>query len=196
LQVKQTYRPSKEKTMAKELKPGEQVTVDSELNLNKTSEAYKKGLKQIKPGDIGEVVGPAEGRALTVKFNGIETVVSKLRLMRPGESSAPKAPPAVRKPTPAKPTSGAAPKVAAQPVATAPQATTPVKKPSAQAVEESTLQLLNAVANKLLLKGGTRVEPDGVIELALKELPAEVRERLQALIDAKLAFNPKELPKK
>jgi hypothetical protein len=55
---------------------------------------------------------------------------------------------------------------------------------------------LNAVANKLLLRGETRVEPDGLIELSLHELPAEVRERLQALIDAKLAFNPKDLGKK
>jgi hypothetical protein len=187
--------------MAKELKPGEPVTVDSELNLSKTSEAYKHGLKQIKPGDIGEVVGPAEGRALTVKFNGIETVVSKLRLIRPGQSSAPKAPPAARKPAPpkpapAKPTSGAAPQTAAQPVKKTQQATAPVKEAPARDIEEGALQLLNTVANKLLLKGGTRVEHNGVVELALNDLPAEVRERLQALIDAKLAFNPKDLPKK
>ena len=54
---------------------------------------------------------------------------------------------------------------------------------------------VNAVANKLLLKGGSRVEQDGVVELSLHELPADVRERLQALIDAKLAFNPKDLGK-
>jgi cell division septation protein DedD len=195
------YRPHKENTMAKELKPGEQVTVDSELHPSKTSEAYKKGLKQIKPGDIGEVVGPAEGRALTVKFNGIETVVSKLRLIRSGEAAAQKAPPAARKPAPpkppqAKPTSGAVPRADAQPVEKTQQATAPAKESSAHAVEEGAFQLLNAVANKLLLKGGTQVEQNGVVELALKDLPAEVRERLQALIDAKLAFNPKDLPKK
>jgi hypothetical protein len=176
--------------MAKELKPGEPVTVDSELNLNKTSAAYKQGLQQIKPGDIGEVVGPAEGRALTVKFNGIETVVSKLRLVRPGEVSAQKTQPAARKP--------AKPKTApAKPKSTpTPQATEAIKEAPAQDVEDSALHLLNAVANKLLLKGGTRVEQDGMVELALKDLPADVRQRLQALIDAKLAFNPKELRKK
>jgi hypothetical protein len=176
--------------MAKDLKPGEPVTVDSELNLDKTSAAYKQGLKQIKPGEIGEVVGQAEGRALKVKFNGIETVVSKLRLIRPGEASAQKTQPAA--PKPAKPKAAPA-KPKSVP---APQATAVVKEVPAQDVEESALHLLNAVANKLLLKGGTRVEQDGMVELTLKDLPPDVRQRLQALIDAKLAFNPKELRKK
>ena len=82
--------------MAKELKPGEQVTVNRELHISQKSEAYQQGLKRVKPGDIGEVVGPAEGRALTVKFNGIDMVVSKLRLARPGESPAQKEKPAAR----------------------------------------------------------------------------------------------------
>jgi hypothetical protein len=51
------------------------------------------------------------------------------------------------------------------------------------------------VANNLLIKGSTRVEQDGVVELSLHDLPADVRARLQALIDAKLAFNPKDLGK-
>src|SRR5512147_1615880 len=96
--------------MAKELKSGEQVTVNRELHLSRKSEAYQHGLKRVKPGDVGEVVGPAEGRALTVKFNGIETVVSKLRLARPGEGAVHKEKTAARKPTPAK-----AVKVAASP---------------------------------------------------------------------------------
>ncbi len=176
--------------MATELKPGEQVTVNRELHINRTSEAYQHGLKRVKPGDLGEVVGPAEGRALTVKFNGIDTVVSKLRLTRPGQLPAPKAKPAARKPAHAKAAKASATRGAA------PQATAPVKASPAQDFEDGALHLLNAVANKLLLKGGSRVEQDGVVELSLRDLPADVRGRLQALIDAKLAFNPKDLGKK
>ena len=176
--------------MAKELKFGEQVTVKRDVPVSRKSAAYQQGLKKIKPGDIGEVVGPAEGRALTVKFKGIETVVSKLRLTRPDESPAQKDKPAARKPATEKPTPGAAPQPADRSVAET-QQPVPVHD-----FEEGALHLLNAVANQLLLKGGTRVDPDGVVQLSLKDLPAEVHERLQALIDAKLAFNPKDLGKK
>jgi hypothetical protein len=188
--------------MAKELRPGERVTVIGELRNSNKSAAYKQGLKKIYPGDIGEVVGPAEGRALTVKFNGIETVVSKQRLTRPGESPAQKDKPVARKPASpksakAKPTPAAAPQAVARPVEETQQRAATQAKPSpAHDFEEGAFQLLNAVANKLLLRGGTRVEQDGVVELSLKDLPAEVRERLQVLIDAKLAFNPKDLVKK
>ena len=177
--------------MAKELKPGESVTVNREVHLSRTSEAYQHGLKRVKPGDLGEVVGPAAGRALTVKFNGIDTVVSKQSLIRPGEPPAQTAKPAAKKPAPAK----AAKATTSAPDA-APRATAPVKAATAPDFEDSALHLFNAVANKLLLKGGTRVEPDGVVELSLHDLPADVRERLQALIDAKLAFHPKDVRKK
>ncbi len=177
--------------MAKDLKPGEPITVNRELHLSRKSDAYQRGLKRVKPGDIGEVVGPAAGRALTVKFNGIDTVVSKQSLIRPGEPPAQKAKPAARKPVPAKAAKATIPAPDA-----APRATAPVKASPALDFEESALHLLNAVANKLLLKGGTRVEPDGVVELSLHDLPADVRERLQALIDAKLAFHPKDFRKK
>jgi hypothetical protein len=175
--------------MAKELKPGERVTVNRELHIKRTSEAYQHGLKRVKPGDLGEVVGPAEGRALTVKFKGIDTVVSKLRLARPEQPPATKAKPAARKPVQAK-----AAKASATP-GTAPQASAHVKASPAQDFEDGALHLLNTVANKLLLKGSTRIEQDGVVEVSLHDLPANVRERLQALIDAKLAFNPKDLGK-
>ncbi len=173
--------------MAKELKPGEPVTVKRELHLSRKSEAYQHGLKRVKPGEVGEVVGPAAGRALTVKFHGIETVVSKLRLARPEEVAAHKEKTAARKPSQA-----TAVKAAASPDAL-PQPPVQVKAALPQEVEDGALHLLNAVANKLLLKGSTRVEPDGVVELSLHDLPADVRARLQALIDAKLAFNPKDL---
>ncbi len=176
--------------MAKELKPGEPVTVNREVHMSRQSEAYQHGLKRVKPGDVGEVVGPAEGRALTVKFKGIETVVSKLRLARPGEVGGQKEKPATRKPTQA-----TAVKAAASPD-TLPQPPAQVKAALPQEVEDGALHLLNAVANKLLLKGSIRVEQDGVVELSLHDLPADVRARLQALIDAKLAFNPKDLGKK
>ena len=176
--------------MAKELKPGEQVTVNREVHVSRKSEAYQHGLKRVKPGDVGEVVGPAEGRALTVKFNGIETVVSKLSLARPGEGAAHKEKAAARKRPQAKAVKAAASLDAM------PQPPVQVKAAPPQDVEDGALHLLNAVANKLLLKGSTRVEPDGVVELALHDLPADVRARLQALIDAKLAFNPKDLGKK
>ena len=173
--------------MAKELKPGEQVTVNREVHISRKSEAYQHGLKRVKPGDVGEVVGPAEGRALTVKFNGIETVVSKLRLARPGEVPVQKEKPAARKRSQARAT--VTPGAASQdPIQ--------VTASPAHAMEEGALHLLNAVANKLLLKGSTRVEQDGMVELSLHDLPAEVRERLQALIDAKLAFHPKDLGQK
>jgi hypothetical protein len=176
--------------MAKELKVGEKVTVNREVHINRNSEAYQHGLKRVKPGDVGEVVGPAEGRALTVKFKGIDTVVSKLRLARPEQPPAPKAKNAARKPVQAKVT-----KASATPAA-APQASAPVAASPAQDFEDGALHLLNTVANKLLLKGSTRIEQDGVVEVSLHDLPATVRERLQALIDAKLAFNPKDLGQK
>src|SRR5579862_9165900 len=105
-----------ETTMAQELKPGEQVTVNREVPFSRQSGAYKVGIKQVNPGDIGEVVGPAEGRALTVRFNGIETVVSKQSLTRLGEAPVQKEKPMARKQVKGKPTSGGALKAAVQAV--------------------------------------------------------------------------------
>ena len=181
--------------MAKELKPGEPVTVKREVPFPRKSDAYKQGIKSITPGEIGEVVGPAEGRALTVKFHGIETVVAKQSLVRPGEALTQKDKPAAQKPAKGKSTSGAAPQSAVRAAAETPMAPPQVQARPEQDFEKGARELLNAVANKLLLRGGTRVEQDGVVELSLHDLPEEVRERLQALIDAKLAFNPKDLRK-
>lgn len=180
--------------MARDLKRGEPVTVKSEVHMSSKSEAYKHGLKKIAKGDIGEVVGPAEGRALTVRFKGVDAVVSKQSLERPTGAPPQKAKPTAAKPAKAKP-------ALAKPVATA-QAATPSPEPASQAnaspaqdIDDGGSQLLNAVANKLLLRGSTRVERESVVEVSLSELPADVRERLQALIDAKLAFNPRDLKK-
>src|SRR5690349_16213506 len=88
--------------MARDLKRGEPVTVKREVHMSSQSEAYKHGLKKIVKGDIGEVVGPAEGRALTVRFKGVNAVVSKLNLERPAGAPPQKAKPAAAKPAKAK----------------------------------------------------------------------------------------------
>src|SRR5437764_15484854 len=66
--------------MAKGLKSGDVVTVHKELRLPRKSEPYQQGLKRIKPGDMGKVVGEADGRSVLVEFNGVKLPLASQRL--------------------------------------------------------------------------------------------------------------------
>src|SRR4051794_39085440 len=75
--------------MARELKPGEQVQVKKTFRPKRASDAHQQGLKSVNPGDVGEVVGSAEGRSVVVRFKGIEFPITKQSLER-FEEPAPK----------------------------------------------------------------------------------------------------------
>ncbi len=61
---------------------------------------------------------------------------------------------------------------------------------------ESGLQLLNLIANKMWLKGPVKVQPGTAVEVSFSDLPAEERQQLQRLIDAKLSLDLRSLAKR
>src|SRR5271165_3572068 len=107
--------------MAKALKPGDQVTVRELLSFATTSEAYKKGLKSVKTGQIGHVIGPGVKRSVIVDFNGVQATITTLRLEKVEE--APQAAPRLGRP-----------KKSAQPI----RATTPSEAAPRQSPGKST----------------------------------------------------------
>src|SRR4051794_12238383 len=68
--------------MARELKPGEQVKVKKTFRPKRNSDAYQQGLTSVNPGEVGEVVGNAEGRSVVVNFKGIDVAITKQSLER------------------------------------------------------------------------------------------------------------------
>ncbi len=75
--------------MAKGLRIGDAVTVRTERRLPRNDPAYRQGLKRLRPGEFGQVVGAAEGRSVVVEFDGKRVTLSSQRLdrvVRPGLS--------------------------------------------------------------------------------------------------------------
>jgi hypothetical protein len=200
--------------MARDLKNGDRVVVKKTFRVKKGTPAHKQGLKTVKEGDTGEVVGPAEGRAVTVSFNGIEVPITKQSLTRaeeaeqtaaaPEEATKPAKTSRKQQETPAEPAQAAAEMPAQE--ETAPKRRG--RKPGsgrkavvvAQAADasgandaESGQQLVTLIANKLLLKGSVRAEPGTSIEVMLSDLPEPVRSQIQRLVDAKLSLDLKSL---
>src|SRR5438874_2473811 len=66
--------------MAKGLKVGDTVTVREELRLPRKDPAYQAGLHRLKPGELGTVVGPSDGRSVIVDFSGKKVTLSSQRL--------------------------------------------------------------------------------------------------------------------
>lgn len=154
--------------MARKLKPGDRVTVAGEVKFSKTSDAFKAGLQVIQPGEIGQVVNDAEGRAVYAEFNGIRALVSKRRLtIVKGKDSTAKGKrgPGRKAKNPAEST---------------------VTASGGQAFGT---QLINILANRLLSTGNTNPDDNSVVELRLGDLPADIRERVITLIEAKLALS-------
>ena len=75
--------------MAKALKAGDAVTVAKNYRFKKNSDEFKRGLKSLKPGDVGRVIDTAQGRSVKVEFKGQEGVIASQRLQRL-EDQAPK----------------------------------------------------------------------------------------------------------
>ena len=156
--------------MAKGLRIGDAVTVRQERRLPRNDPAYRQGLKRLRPGEIGQVVGAAEGRSVVVEFDGKRVTLSSQRLDRVVP------PPAAEAPEPqrasAERSAGAA-ATAADLIAY---------------VNTSNPGFVTTVANTLLTGGD---DPDRlVVELRLRDLPARVQKQIRALMQAKLALGP------
>ncbi len=196
--------------MAQALQIGEQVKVKRGFRPKPDSAAYQQGLKSVGPNLIGEVAGPApEGRAWLVSFDGIQVPVTKQNLIRvaevtkqprgrrpKAEQTAPQAQP-VPEPQSAESQRPDQEQAVPKRRGRRPGKAQPVEQPSnSTELGESGLQLLNLIANKMLLKGTVKVQSETAVEVSLSDLPAEVRQQLQRLIDAKLSLDLKSLVKR
>jgi hypothetical protein len=162
--------------MAQGLKIGDIVTVRKEIRLKRVDPAYKRGLKRLKPGQVGEVIDRAEGRSVVVEFNGTPVTLASQRFELAN-------PPASPKPENA----GEAPSDQVEPSA-----------PTARGIPDefklfdyNNPDFITAVANKLLMMGGLEPDPDMVVvQIRLSDLPAQIRKHAQALMRDKLALGP------
>src|SRR2546421_183306 len=66
--------------MAKGLKVGDAVTVREEMRLPRKSDVYQQGLRRLRRGDVGQVIGMAEGRSVIVEFEGKQIILASQRL--------------------------------------------------------------------------------------------------------------------
>src|SRR4051812_11545078 len=66
--------------MAKALKTGDKVKVIKEVKFNPDSPEYQSGLQSIQIGELGEVVGPGQGRSVVVDINGKQAAIGVQRL--------------------------------------------------------------------------------------------------------------------
>lgn len=164
--------------MARKLIPNEKVTVDQTVKFDPESETYQKGLFSVEPGQIGSVVGPAlQGRATIVDFDGVQAVISRLRLQRPASKGKGKG-------------RGSKKKVEQLP-------SPKIESSQAQDVipdqnfvpDDADLQLVSAITNTLLLSGGLKDDSEAVIQVRFADLPENVQKKIRNLMKAKLDFN-------
>lgn len=157
--------------MAKNLEPGDTVTVKAPVSLDKTSNAYKQGLEHIEPSSIGKVIEHSTGRSAIVEFNGIPVTLSTQRL------------------TKVEPAKRGRPKGTAQrpekPVLLPPQTFLEPTQPQSETYGS---EVITIIANKLLASGAVNPERETIIELRFADFPNEVQEHILALIRAKLAL--------
>ncbi len=158
--------------MAKALKPGDAVTVARNYRFKATSDEFQRGLKSLKPGDVGRVLDTAKGRSVKVEFKGHEAVIASQRLERMGEPA--------RKP--------GRPKKAIQ-------GKQPGGKDGLGSLDNS--HFITNVANRLLQSGsGSSIEPNTVVEIQMDDLPKELQAQIQKLVQAKLALGPQTTARK
>ncbi len=166
--------------MAKGLKAGDSVAVSKPLKFKRTSNEYKAGLKSLEQGQIGQVIDSARGRSVVVEFEGKRATISSQRLQKMQTGEAPRR--RGRRAAIANP--------AQQELHTAPASTgIGVSQPQSELFNYDSPKFAASIANKLLLSGGLKDENETVVvEIRLSDLPAEVRDRIQALMQAKLSL--------
>jgi len=162
--------------MAKGLKPGDTVTVREEIRMPRKSEVYQQGLKRLRPGDVGRIVGAAEGRSVVVEFAGGKQVkLASQRLERATRSAR----------SAEEGTNGVSERTARRRVAG--ESSIPDE---ASLIDYNNPQLITTVANRLLLNGGLKTESDAfVVQIKLSDLPAAVQQQVKSLMNAKLALD-------
>jgi hypothetical protein len=157
--------------MAKGLKLGDAVTVREEMRMPRKSDAYKQGLKRLKPGEIGRIVELAEGRSVVVEFAGGKRV--KLASQRLDRAESPSTDTEVNGKRQA--SAGSTGKSITE----------------ANLIDYNNPNLITTVANRLLLSGGLQADSDAVIvQIKLSELPTSVQKQVKALMRAKLDLSP------
>ena len=163
--------------MARNLKAGEQITVDKTSDFDPTSESYGHGLARIEPGQAGIVVSAApQGRASIVEFNGVQATLSNRQLTRIGDIP-------IKKNRGRKKRDVPAPKVGNSARRKSTEGT------QITHADETQMQLVTTVANTLLLNGGLKDEGEAVIQIRFADLPESVKFQIRTLIEAKLALS-------
>jgi hypothetical protein len=175
--------------MAKGLKVGDAVTVRKEMRLAQKSEAYKAGLKRLKPGLIGKVVDVAQGRSVVVDFEGRHVTLASQRLDKSTVSGKSATEASVGSSGRGK-SGPRGPRTSKASVATT--ATTSAFIPDEHnLIDYANPQFITTVANKLLTTSGLEPDPETVVmQIKLSDLPIGIREQVRSLMHAKLALPP------
>jgi hypothetical protein len=156
--------------MAQGLKIGDKVTPKGNQKLKADPQNAENSLKRLKEADVATVVGKGTGRAFIVEFKGKRGEISAQQLLKYEGGQSP------------------------DDTSAAEKAATTVPKDSSMPSTVAThsadfgLDLVNLMANKLLLNGGIRADAEPVVELRLAELPPQVEKTLRALLQAKLSL--------
>jgi hypothetical protein len=167
--------------MAKGLKVGDAVTVRKEMRLAQKSEAFKAGLKRLKPGLIGKVVDVAQGRSVVVDFEGKRVTLASQRLDKSAASEKSGGKGGKR-----------GPRATAATTATPGTTSSTVPIPDERSlIDYNNPQFITTVANKLLTTSGLEPDPETVVmQIKLSDLPVGIREQVRSLMHAKLALPP------
>jgi hypothetical protein len=163
--------------VAKGLKPGDPVTVIELFRFKNNSAESKNGLKSVQPGEVGHVVETAQGRSVVVEFKGVRGTIPSRRLELAHE--------------PAKTTSrrGRRKQIERAEAETIVASRKTTKAPAPQTeVGSYDRRWMTALANKLLMTGNTKPDKEAAIEIRLADLPDDLQQQIQALVQAKLTL--------
>jgi len=167
--------------MAKGLKVGDAVTVREEMRLPRKTEAYQQGLKRLKPGDIGKIVSAVEGsRSVVVDFGGKNVPLASQRLNRAEEQKSAPAQAAEGEEKPRRGRRKVQDSGAAQP-----------QSDRTGLIDYTSPKFLQVAANALLRSSADGAEAETVVvQVKLSDLPNDVQQKIQALMQAKLDLAP------
>jgi hypothetical protein len=160
--------------VAKGLKPGDPVSVIEPFRFKRNSAESKSGLKSVMPGEVGHVVEPGQGRSVVVEFKGVRGTIPSRRLQLAPETASRRA--RSKRIEQAKPQTTTSSSEAAK---------APAHKAEVGSYDR---RWMTALANKLLMTGNTKPDKEAAIEIRLADLPEDLQQQIQALVQAKLVL--------
>jgi hypothetical protein len=168
--------------MATGLKVGDKVIAKDGRKIKPDPQNPDNHLSRLNKGQVATVIRVSTGRAFIVEFNGKRGEVSAQQLVRYEGASGASNEATVEKSAAPRASVGRPRKESAAP-----------SQDQSKGVTSYGTDLVNLMANKLLLNGGIQAGAEPVVELKLAELPPEVEKTLRALVEAKLLLGVQSL---